>query len=92
MFDDEFIQAIDADDPDMPLDSADPEFVRGVEVGIIMQSLILGFPLHMRMHVSNAEMCMRLATYHEYTFSAEDTDDVDMVVVSLMPPEEEYED
>lgn len=46
----------------LPFDTDDPEFVRGVEIGMVYARLhIEALPICVLMHEGNAEMCLRLA-------------------------------
>lgn len=60
----------------LAFDRDDPEFARGVEVGMVMQRLAVeGAPMTATMHVSNAEMAMRLAEAGGVIVTAEDLGD-----------------
>lgn len=83
--DDVFV--VDPEDDMVPLDSIDTEFIRGIEVGYMLQAAICGFYTQIRIHSSNIEMVMRIADAYELEFSAEDTEDPDMITVTLLPPD-----
>lgn len=90
---DDEVFSIDPENDMVPLDSADPEYLRGIEVGYLMAMSFYGFFTYMKVHVSNAEMIMRIAEAYEMDFSTEDTDSDDMVVVTLVPPDHsDYDD
>ena len=60
----------------LPFDTDDPQFVRGVEVGAIWQLLESGVrPVEATVHVSNAEMMLRIADAAGATVQSEDWND-----------------
>lgn len=90
---DDEVFVVEPDNDMVPLDSPDPEFVRGIEVGVMWQAAIYGFDTHMKIHASNIEMVLRICDAYELIFSAEDTEDPDMIIVSLCPPDNcDYDD
>lgn len=66
----------------VPFDRDDPEFARGVEVGMLYERLRREPPpVAAVVHASNAEMAMRLGEALDLAVSAEDLDD-DWLAVS----------
>jgi hypothetical protein len=59
----------------LPFDSDEPEFRRGVEVGILWQRLEHEFPVRATVHADCAEMVMRIAEARDLPFAAEQVDD-----------------
>ena len=58
-----------------PFDSDEPEFARGVEVGILWERLKSGEPCSAMVHAGNVEMIMRIAETFGMGFCAEDLSD-----------------
>jgi hypothetical protein len=57
----------------LPFDTDDPEFVRGVEVGMLHQRLCSErLPITATIHASNVEMALRLAEAHSASASADE--------------------
>jgi len=57
----------------VPFDTDEPEFVRGVEIGMLHQRLRAEpLPITATIHATNAEMALRLAEAHGASASADD--------------------
>lgn len=61
----------------IPFDTDDPEFVRGIEVGMLHARLVHGgqSPVYGIVHATNAEMMLRLAEAHHVPVRADDLGD-----------------
>lgn len=74
----------------LQFDTDDPEFARGVQVGMVWQLLHGGVhEFEMPMYITNAEMIFRMAEAAGYTFTAkyeneeEDSGDADWMLVTF---------
>lgn len=60
----------------LPFDRDEPEFARGVEIGMLYERLRSGFmPVEALVHESNIEMILRLAESFGVSARSEDHDD-----------------
>lgn len=66
----------------LPFDTDEPEFSRGVEVGMIWARLDHEYPVHATVRAENAEMVMRIAEARGLSFAAEPLSD-DWLAVTL---------
>jgi len=66
----------------LPFDTDDPQFRRGVEIGMLWERLEREFPVRATVHADCAEMVMRIAEARELPFTAQPLGD-DWLAVTI---------
>lgn len=65
----------------LPFDTDEPEFRRGIEIGILWQRLEHEYPVRATIHADCAEMVVRIAEARSLPFAVEWADDTWLHVI-----------